>query len=110
MERNIMDLESIKLFWNTGLTAISLLLGWLWNSLNKRLEDMDNRHTSTLERRSRERDKEYQVLLSGQQRLQEVLTNVQINYVHKDELKEMRREFLERFDRIEQLIRKNNGS
>lgn len=90
-----MDTEYFRILWNILLTGIVMLLGWIWNGLNKRLDDMNNHHSKVAEQNSRE-----------QHEIQKTVTAIQINYVHKNELREMKTELLTRFDRLEDLVTK----
>lgn len=88
-----MNTDYFSILWNILLTGVVMLLGWVWNSLNKRLDDMDNHNLRATEQCSQ-----------TQHEIQKTVTAIQINYVHKDEMREMKAELLTRFDRLEDLV------
>jgi Tfp pilus assembly protein PilO len=72
--------------WNAALTIIMALFGMNWKSMKERIDMLEKTHNDH----------------------KNELTHVQINYVHKTELKDMRKELMDRFDRLEDLVAKRN--
>lgn len=74
--------------------------------VSQRMDDIDMRHTASIAKTVETYSRALEATTSAHSRMQETLTQVQINYVHKDELREMRRELIDRFDRLEDLVTK----
>ena len=73
--------------WDAVLTIIMALFGMNWKSMKERLDMLEKTHNDN----------------------KNELTQVQINYVNKTELRDMRKELMDRFDRLEDLVEKRNS-
>jgi uncharacterized membrane protein YvbJ len=98
----------MELLWNAVLTAITLLLGWVFTMMQKRLDDMDARHSKAVESAMASMVRVTEAQTNAHLKMQDAVTNIQINYVHKNDLKEMRTELNDRFDRLESLMSTRN--
>jgi len=97
----------MEVLWNGLLTVAMLLLGWVFTMLQKRLDDMDSRHSRAVEAAIANMGKVNETQASAHLRMQEAVTNIQVHYVHKDDMRDMRKELNERFDRLETLVKRN---
>jgi hypothetical protein len=97
----------LELLWNGVLTAITLLLGWVFTLMQKRLDDMDVRHSHDVDHALANMGKVSEAQAAAHLRMQEAVTNIQVHYVHKDDMRDMRKELNERFDRLETLVKRN---
>jgi hypothetical protein len=97
----------MEVLWNGLLTVAMLLLGWIFTMLQKRLDDMDERHSRAVESAIANMVKVNESQASAQLRMQEAVTNIQVHYVHKDDMRDMRKELNERFDRLETLVKRS---
>jgi hypothetical protein len=98
----------MELLWNGILTAITLLLGWVFTMMQKRLDDMDARHGKSVETAIASMARVTEAQGNAHLRMQDAITGIQVNYVHKSDLKEMRTELNTRFDRLESIMSKRN--
>lgn len=95
----------LTVLWGGIVSFIIFLLGLVIKNLNQKIDDMESRHTKALKDAiSMYKDSVHSCDISHE-RMQDVVTNIQINYVHKEDMKEMRKELLDRFDRLETLVR-----
>ena len=105
--------------WITGslMSALLAVVGWLWKSVHSRIDDlkeqqekalnmMDTKHGSAIERGFDQTQQALSMANSAHSRMQDVVTSIQINYVHKNEMREMRKELIDKLDRIEDYLKK----
>lgn len=98
-----MDLATL---WTVGLSLISGLLAWNWKILVQKVEDVEKRNTETIATAVNSLTRSIELATASHERMQETVTNIQINYVQKDELRTIKKELLDRFDRLEDLVTK----
>ena len=72
------------------------------------MDDIDMRHSKAHTNIIENYTRALEATANSHTKLQETITNVQIHYVHKDDLRSMRSELLDRFDRLENLVNKKN--
>lgn len=104
-----MDLGVFTFIWEAVVSLALLVGGWAWKSIQQRLDDIDQRHTRTMDKHMDYVAKHIDAQAVAQARLSDVVVQTQLNYVQKSELREMRLEILDRFDRIENLVGRNKG-
>lgn len=97
----------MEFLWSAVLTVAVMLLGWVFTMMQNRMNEIDHRHSRAMESTVESITRAAEAQVSAHSRMQDIVTNIQINYVHKDDLKELRKEFLDRFDRLETLIKRD---
>lgn len=104
-----MDLSTL---WGGMVSLIILLLGWNWRAMDKRMDSMETRHSRAISDAIQTYKSAVDNCDMSHTKMQDIVTGIQINYVHKEDMKEMRddmksmrKELTDRFDRLEILVR-----
>jgi len=100
-----MELGLLKLMWDALLGVALLTIGWLWKSLHKRIDDIEKRNEDYMNRSVSEFATQMKVHGQTMEKINELVTSIRINYVHKEEMKDIRREILDRFDKLEDYMK-----
>lgn len=98
----------LSTLWGGMVSFIILLLGWNWHIMYKRMDDMESRHTRALSDAIQTYQNSVNNCDMSHNKMQDIVTGIQINYVHKEEMREMKKELLGRLDYLADLIIKGN--